>query len=274
MLECVVNISDSRNRPEISAIAATAAPLVLDIHSDDDHNRSVLTLAGPAGPLVRALQELARAVVDRLDITGHHGVHPRIGTLDVVPFVDLGGADAMAARHRFASWAGAELALPCFLYGPERSLPEVRRRAWTDLAPDYGPDRPHPRAGAAAVGARPVLVAYNLWLAGGDLDTARRIAAAVRRPGLRTLGLAVGHRFQVSCNLIDPFRLGPGAAYDLVAARHPVEGAELVGLVPAAVLESEPAARWPELDIDRSKTIEARLEQAGLDGGSFRVPAS
>jgi glutamate formiminotransferase len=120
------------------------------------------------------------------------------------------------------------------------------------------------------VGARPILVAYNLWLASDDVAAARATAAAIRAPHLRALGFQVGARVQVSCNLTAPWLVGPGAAYDAVASRLDVERAELVGLLPLAVLEAEPRHRWDELGIDPSTTIEARLEQAGLDGGRFR----
>jgi glutamate formiminotransferase len=187
--------------------------------------------------------------------------------VDVVPFVALDAStpeDALAARDAFAGWFAAEHGVPCFLYGPERTLPEVRRGAFTALVPDTGPDRPHPTAGACAVGARPVLVAYNAWLDRDDVAAARAIAAAVRRPGLRTLGLQVGDRAQVSMNLVEPERIGPAAAYDLVtgAARTAgcaVAGAELVGLLPRDVLHAVPRARWSELDLDEDRTIEARL---------------
>jgi glutamate formiminotransferase len=112
-------------------------------------------------------------------------------------------------------------------------------------------------------------VAYNVWLAEADLAVARGVAAAIRRPGLRTLALPVGASVQVSCNLTDPWTVGPEAAFDAVASRAAVARAELVGLVPRAVLERVPRQRWRELDLDPSTTIEARLEQAGLDGGRF-----
>jgi glutamate formiminotransferase len=103
-------------------------------------------------------------------------------------------------------------------------------------------------------------VAYNLWLASRDLAEARRVASAVRRPGLRTLGVAVGEHVQVSCNLTDPSSLGPAEAHDLVAAHTPVKRAELVGLLPRAVLAKVPEQRWDELDLDQARTIEARLD--------------
>ena len=273
MLECVVNVSEGR-RPDVMAdLAAAAGPALLDVHADGDNNCSGFTLSGPPEAVDAGVRSLARATVARLDLGSHQGVHPRIGVLDVVPWVSLSGwpldagspAEAITARDAFAAWAGAELALPCFLYGPQRSLPEIRREAWHSLAPDTGPRAPHPSAGAAAVGARPALVAYNLWLAGADLAEARRLAAALRGPAVRALGLQVGHGVQVSCNLIAPLVVGPAAVFDAVATRSAVARAELVGLLPARVLAPIPEHRWPELDLDRSRTIEARLEQAGLD---------
>jgi glutamate formiminotransferase len=276
MLECVVNISEGR-RPEVVAeIAATAGPLVLDVHRDEHHNRAVITLVGAEGPVVEAVQRLAAATVIRLDLRSHEGIHPRIGVLDVVPWVSLRGWPllpgppqlSVTARDGFARWAGDALELPCFLYGTERSLPDIRRDAWRTLVPETGPPFPHPTAGAAAVGARPLLVAYNLWLADPDVDLARRLAAGLRGPAVRALGLQVGQAVQVSCNLIDPELVGPAAVFDAVATRTGVDRAELVGLVPARVLDAIPEHRWRELDLDRSRTIEARLEQTGLDGGS------
>ena len=214
-----------------------------------------------------APRRLAVKAVARLDIGNHRGAHPRLGVVDVVPFVPLDGdsfADALAARDRFARWLAAELGVPSFLYGPERSLPDVRRMAWRGLDPDVGPSMPHPSAGAACVGARDLLVAYNVWLAEPDLARAKQVAAEIRRPGLRTLGLAVGDRVQVSMNLIDPLTLGPHDAYDLVASLVEVDGAELVGLVPERVLRVIPPSRWHELDLAEETTIEARRAALGL----------
>jgi glutamate formiminotransferase/glutamate formiminotransferase/formiminotetrahydrofolate cyclodeaminase len=149
--------------------------------------------------------------------------------------------------------------VPGFAYGPERTLPEVRRLAFRELAPDAGPPRPHPTAGAVAVGARGVLVAWNLWLAEPDLARARAVAAEVRSPEVRALGLAVGERVQVSLNLVDPETVGPAEAWDRVAARVPLAGAELVGLIPQAVLDRTDRARWRRLDLAPERTIEAQL---------------
>ncbi len=226
----------------------------------------MLTLAGAGEAVEAAARAVAAEALARLDLRSHDGVHPRLGVVDVVPFVPLEGStmeDAVAARDRFLAWAGDELGLPGFAYGPppDRSLPEVRRSAFAGLAPSAGPPAPHPTAGAVCVGARPVLVAYNVWLADGvEVDEARRVAAAVRRPGLvRALGLDVGGRAQVSMNLVDPLVVGPAAAFDAVRARVAVDQAELVGLVPAAVLDAVAPTRWSELDLDRSRTIEERL---------------
>jgi glutamate formiminotransferase len=258
VLECVVNISEGRRLDVVDEVAAAAGSDLLDVHHDAHHNRSVLTVVGEEAP-----QAITRLAVARIDLRHHDGVHPRIGAVDVVPFVPLGRAtldDAVGARDRFATWAADELSLPCFSYGPERTLPDVRRGAFTTLAPDTGPRTPHVTAGACAVGARPLLVAYNLWLAPpADLDLARAIARRIRGPAVRALALALGDAVQVSCNLVDPLTVGPDVVRDLVAASAPVDRAELVGLVPAAVLEAIDPERWDDLDLDPSRTIEARL---------------
>ena len=277
MLECVVNLSEGTQSSRLDALRDSCDAALLDLHRDRWHNRSVFTLAGTTGDVMSAARELAAKVVATVDISAHEGAHPRIGALDVVPWVTLQGwpvADgdlrqSIILRDRFARWAAEELRLPCFVYGPERSLPEIRRHAWNPLEPEYGPGAPHPSAGAAAVGARPVLVAYNIWLAEPDLLLARSVAAALRGLSLRALGLRVGSDVQVSFNLIDPWRVGPGAVFDAVASRAAVARAELVGLIPDGVLRREPSHRYRELGLDPSSTIEARLEQAGLDGGRF-----
>jgi glutamate formiminotransferase / 5-formyltetrahydrofolate cyclo-ligase len=273
VLECVVNVSEGRDGSTVAAVAGAAASALLDVHSDPDHNRCVLTLAGPE--VEDAVRAVARVVLELLHLRAHHGVHPRLGTLDVVPFVpcdaagrpaDTGAdlAPAVAARDRFAAWAGAALALPCFTYGPERSLPEVRRQAFVGLSPVAGPAIPHPRAGACAVGARPALVAYNLWLTTTDLAVARAVAAEVRGPAVRALGLAVNGASQVSCNLVAPYVVGPAEVFDRVrrlaaAAGTALARAELVGLAPAGVVEAVAPARRAELDLDDERTVEARL---------------
>jgi glutamate formiminotransferase len=259
VLECVVNVSAGADGDPVDEIAAAAGADLLDVHRDEHHNRSVLTLVGEDAP-----RRVAAVAVELLDLRRHVGAHPRIGVVDVVPFVPLGDAtlrEALDARDRFLTWIATELGVPGFAYGPERSLPDVRRRAFRDLTPDAGPSMPHASAGAVAVGARDVLVAWNVWLAEPDLERARQVAAAVRGPHLRALGLHVGDRVQVSMNLITPDEIGPAEAWDAVAPHVALAGAELVGLVPAALLQRTEPERWSQLDLDPERTIEARLRR-------------
>lgn len=262
MLECVVNLSEGRDPDRLAALVEAAGNDLLDVHADPHHHRSVLTLVGERAP--RAVAATALAL---LDIRRHEGEHPRLGVVDVVPFVPLEGStmeDALGARDRFSAWMAETFDVPCFRYGPERSLPDVRRFAFQDLAPDDGPSRPHPSAGASAVGARGLLVAYNLWLADVDIEAARSLARTVRGPTLRALGLQVGSQVQVSMNLVEPLVTGPRDAYRLVQGRLQsyggrMERAELVGLLPEGVLGSIPQDEWDHLDLDADRTIEARL---------------
>lgn len=268
-----MNVSEGRDGAVLAALGDAAGDCLLDLHRDPDHHRGVLTLAAPEPAEVeQAVRAVAAEAVARIDLGHHRGAHPRFGAVDVVPFVPLvdgspltgpGGLEpAVAARDRFAAWAAERLGLPCFYYGPERTLPEVRRGAFVTFPPDAGPRRPHPTAGACAVGARPALVAYNLWLVEPDLEAARRTAARLRCPQVRALGLAVGGAVQVSCNLLSPLVVGPADVADDVAdilGPGAVARAELVGLAPAAVVAATPPARWAELDLDPGRTVEARL---------------
>jgi glutamate formiminotransferase len=212
-----------------------------------------------------------------------------MGVVDVVPFVPLVqqavdpsssglrldpapslGA-AVEARDRFARWAWSELSLPCFCYGPlpgrgERTLPEIRRLAFSELVPDTGECEPHPTAGACAVGAREFLVAYNLWLADGDVEVATAVARQLRGPGVRALGFDLSGVAQVSCNLVEPSVHGLVEVHDRVVQLLEgtgvrIDRCELVGLLPAAVLDAVPAQRWVELGLDPDSTVEARLER-------------
>jgi glutamate formiminotransferase len=264
VLECVINVSEGRRPDVLEAIADATGPALLDLHADYDHNRAVFTLSGP--DVEAAARSLATAAVEAIDLGSHLGAHPRTGAVDVVPFVPLAHSsmgEAIDARDAFAAWMEDELGVPCRTYGPGGpSLPDLR----AELRGVAG----HPTAGVCCVGARPVLVAYNVWLR-EDLrvEVAREIAAELRGPAVRALGLDVGGRAQVSFNLIDPATVGPDAAFDGVATRAAVARAELVGLVRASVLEAIPPDRWTVLDLAPSSTIEARLEEAGLDRGSF-----
>jgi glutamate formiminotransferase len=257
VLECVINISEGRSHAIIDSLAQSCAGDLLDIHSDPDHNRSVFTLVG-----VDAARSLARAAVSAISLSDHSGVHPRIGVVDVVPFVPLVDStmnDARIARDEFAAWAAVELNVPSFLYGHERTLPDIRKNAWTSLMPNVGSHSPHPTAGAMCVGVREPLVAYNLWLENVDLATTRRIASVVRSAHIRTLGLQVGAFTQVSVNLIQPMITGPNDVYEAVAQHAKVHHAELVGLLPASVLATIPRARWEDLDLSVERTIEWRV---------------
>lgn len=251
MLECVLNVSEGRRRPVLDALAAAAGADLLDLHADPHHHRAVLTLVGEDAP-----RRVAARALELLDLRRHQGVHPRLGVVDVVPFVPLAGStmdDAVAARDRYAAWSP----VPCARYGPGGpTLPEVRRRAPRTMAA-------HPTGGITAVGARPVLVAYNLWLADTPLSVAESVAASLRSPAVRALGLQVGDRVQVSMNLVDPLTVGPADAYDAVSLRVGVAGAELVGLLPRAVLDRAPAERWEQLDLGPDRTIESRLGGGG-----------
>jgi glutamate formiminotransferase len=294
LVECVPNFSEG-SRPEVvdEVVAAFAGAdpgvLVLDRSSDADHDRTVLTLAGPGPALVEAAVAGAGACVRLIDLNRQRGVHPRLGALDVVPFVPLGEAtslrggadpdlDCAALAERAGRRIAADTGVPVYLYGaaarrPERAaLPAVRGRGFEALraalaavgpvggagaappnppagrAPDLGGPGLHPSAGATAVGARELLVAYNVDLAGADLDLARRIAAAVRErdgglPAVRAMGVALEQPglVQVSMNLLDHEVTPPAVAFAAVAglagrAGARVVASEIVGLVPAAAL--------------------------------------
>jgi glutamate formiminotransferase len=280
VIECVINVSDGRRSEVVSAVGLAAGDVLLDVHTDPDHNRSVFTLGGPPERVCLAALDLARAAVQSIDLARHAGVHPRLGAVDVVPFVPLepGGMPEVAELAR--GWAGraaGELAVPVFLYGaadPEgRSLPDLRRSAFRERRPDFGPGEPHPTAGAMAVGARPVLVALNCELSDDDLEVARSVARAVRErdgglPGVRALGFALAskRRAQVSMNLVDLPATGVETAVATVRREaersgREVAAVELVGLLPAAELErcSPEFLRWSGLTA--GSTIEARIRR-------------
>ncbi len=257
LLEAVVNISEGRRPEVLETLGAACGRALLDVHVDADHHRSVFTIIGDTPTETEAtVRRLADAVADGpFDLHDSAGVHPRLGILDVVPFVALDGLDnavAVAAARSFAAWLAPTHAIPVFRYDdadPEhRSLPATRRDAFTVRAPDFGPDAPHPRLGATAVGARQPMVAVNCGLDTDDLALARRIARSVRErdgglTGVRALGfpLATQGRAQVSMNLVDLETTGLDRACSRVrelaqAAGHDVTSVEIVGLVPASAL--------------------------------------
>jgi glutamate formiminotransferase len=270
LIESIPNVSEGRRTAVVDDLAAalrgTAGLRLLDVSSDASHNRSVFTCAGEPDALERASVALVRRAVELIDLRQHHGAHPRMGAVDVLPFVPLAGAtmaDCVALARRVGATISDRFALPVFLYEEAASTPgrrrleAIRRGQFEGLArkladphwaPDFGPAAPHPTAGALAIGARRPLVAFNVNLASDRLDVARAIAAAVRErdgglPGVKALGLALADRgiVQVSMNLTDLERTPPRAAYDAVrreAARLgvAVRESEIVGLVPRAAL--------------------------------------
>ena len=281
LIEAVPNVSEGRRRDVIDALAAAVAGVpgatLLDISSDAAHNRTVLTLVGDAASLKIALLELYAAALARIDLRAHSGVHPRIGAVDVAPFVPLDGA-GMPACVALAREVGEAVAgrfdLPVFLYEQAARTPDrrrlelIRRGGFENLSarlrrpewrPDFGPAAPHPTGGATAIGARRLLVAFNVNLNTGDLDVARRIARAVRASdggldAVKALGVRTARPdvVQVSMNLVDLERTPLHEAFEAVrgeAARHGVEvrNSEVVGLVPAAALLPA-AARALRLD--------------------------
>ena len=266
----MINVSEGQDEPILRQFERSAGSSFRHRHSDPWHNRSVYTLVNTPQELLLDAQWMIRNVLDALDLEFHEGVHPRFGVVDVVPFVALDPTErptALALRDQMAQWLG-DLGVSVFLYGDvdgvERTLPDVRKRAFSSLQPDYGPLEPGEESGAAAVGERPVLLAWNMFVEGIDLATAKQLASSLRRPGIRTLALEVGGRLQVSCNLIDPYVVGPDVAYDTLEALLPKDAAidecELVGLAPRAVLLAIDPRRWDQLGLSEALTIEWQLE--------------
>ena len=285
MLEAVPNVSEGRDAALLGSLAQSFASsaLVLDVHADPDHHRSVLTLAAEDAELVDALLAGIALAVETIDLRRHEGVHPRVGVADVVPVVPFVPEDmprAVSVARVLASRLGAELGLPVFRYGEigegrrpaffrRGGLDELRRRVEVgELAPDAGPDTIDPRSGVALVGAREPLVAYNVVLATDDVEVAREVARAVRgssggMPGVQAIGLLLPQsaRVQVSMNVVD-VKLAP--LHEVVervreeAAARGVEVAtgELVGLVPASVLGAAVVANVVVPGVDASRVLE------------------
>jgi glutamate formiminotransferase len=287
-LEAVPNFSEGRDRATIDAIgdALGSHARLLDVHTDADHNRSVYTLVGGEEELVAALLAGIASARERIDLRGHEGAHPCIGAADVVPIVPIRDVDAERARAaalELARRVGEELTLPVFLYadlapgrGPaffRRGGPgELQRRIDVgELAPDFGPARLDERVGGVIVGARPPLIAFNVDLAGDDLEGTREVARAVRErdggfPGVRALGLRLpraGH-VQVSLNVED-WRTSP--LHEVVAAVEReakakglhVTGGELVGLLPAGAAVAAAGSVLGVAGLDPSHVLELRL---------------
>ena len=263
MLLAAPNVSEGRDHAVIERLASAFGALrLLDVHSDPDHGRSVITLGGEQADVATGLLDGARTAVEVIDISGHEGLHPHVGAIDVAPVVHLDDASrgaAVAAALTAGALIADELALPVFLYGAladgrERAeiraggLEELGRRMRAgELVPDYGPAEPHPTAGAVLVTARPPLVAFNVDLDTDDVELARAIAAGLREsgggpPGVRAIGLLLAERgrAQVSFNVHDPAVAPLAELVARVRERAPIAEAELVGLAPRAAFEAFP----------------------------------
>jgi glutamate formiminotransferase len=289
LLEAVPNVSEGRDEVVVGALAAaftTGGARLLDVHSDVDHHRSVLTLAGTDDELVEGLVAGVAAAAERIDLRRHRGVHPRVGAADVVPVVPLVPEDigrAVAVARRVGERVGDAMGIPVFLYaesgagrrpaffrrgGPE----ELQRRLDTgEVLPDFGPRRLDPAAGAVLVGARRPLVAFNLVLDTDDEGVARDVAAAVREssgglPGVQAIGLLLSSagRAQVSMNIVDvdatPLHDAVGRVREEASRRGVgVVAGELVGLLPASVVASAAGSAIAIDDLTADRVLELRI---------------
>jgi glutamate formiminotransferase len=276
-LECVPNVSEGRDASRLRRLAdavESAGARLADVHSDVDHHRSVFTFLGAPEPVERAALAFARLAVELIDLRGHVGVHPRIGAVDVIPFVPLAGlpmSEAVTTAHRVGRALASATGVPVFFYEEaaivpgRRDLPGLRAGGFERLAerlgdprwrPDAGPAAPHPSAGATVVGARRPLIALNAMLDADDLEGARAVAAAIRErspgglPAVRALGVRLPSLgvAQVSMNLIDYLRTPPLAVMERLDAETARRGLrvayyELVGCAPADTLDASTRSR-------------------------------
>jgi glutamate formiminotransferase len=276
-LECVPNVSEGRDGGVLRRLGEAvdhAGARLVDVHSDVDHHRSVFTFLGAPEAVERAALALGRRAVELIDLRRHAGAHPRIGAVDVMPFVPLGGltmAEAVTIAHRAGRAFASETGVPVFFYEEaallpgRRDLPELRAGGFERLAerlasplwrPDAGPAAPHPSAGATVVGARRPLIALNAMLDTDDLAGARAIAAAIREravgglAAVRALGVALPSRgvAQVSMNLLDYRRTSPRAVMERLDAETALRGLriagyELIGCAPSNALDETARSR-------------------------------
>lgn len=293
LVESVPNFSEGRRLEVVERIAAAARSVdgayLLDRTSDASHNRSVLTLAGEPGPLVDALERAIGIAVDEIDMERHSGEHPRIGAVDVVPFVPLEGStmdECVALARSFGARIADRFGLPVYLYANAATradrarLADVRRGQYEGLKveigqhgrePDFGPTRTHPSAGAVAVGARPFLIAWNINLDSDDLELAKRIARRVRESGgglpkVQANGFMIEElgQAQVSMNLLDVAVTPLWLAWETVREVAVEDGvalaeSELIGLAPLNALLD--VADHIEVPVDLP--VDERLEAAG-----------
>ena len=296
LVECVPNFSEGRDAAVLAALeqAIVAVPGVklLDVQSDSAHNRSVFTFVAPPAAAADAAFAAMRVATERIDLTKHAGEHPRMGATDVVPFVPVTAVtmdDCVALARRLGERVGKELGIPVFLYAraaqhPERVLlPDVRKGEFEGLQgrtlePDFGPDRVHPTAGATAIGARPFLVAYNVYLDTRDVSIAKDIAKQIRTssgglPAVQGSGFEVEGLAQVSMNLLDIDITPPATVFGAIKALAEKRGvgvtkSEIVGLIPerAIIGAAGTALRLPDA---ADHLLEAKIREAGgptLDG--------
>ena len=275
LVECVPNFSEGRDPAVLEALRAAivAVPGVrlLDVQADASHHRSVFTFVAPPAAAVDAAFRAMTVARERIDLTRHKGEHPRMGATDVVPFVpvrDVSMDDCVALARQLAERAGRDLAIPVYLYAraaarPERErLPDIRKGEFeglrdgigTDPAadPDFGPRKIHPTAGCTATGARPFLVAYNIYLDTPDVAIAKEIAKKIRTssgglPAVQASGFEVGGSAQVSMNLLDIDVTSPAAVFTAVEAEAKQRGtkivkSEVVGLIPERAIVGAGAA--------------------------------
>ncbi|MDR7556072.1 MAG: glutamate formimidoyltransferase [Armatimonadota bacterium] len=294
VVECVPNVSEGRRQDVVDAIVravrAVEGVRVLHVHSDPSHNRSVVTMVGSADAVGQAALALARAAVEHIDLRVHRGEHPRIGAVDVIPFVPIGETtmeECVALARRVGQEIWQALRVPVYFYAeaataPHRvRLPDIRRGEFEGLAekmaqpawrPDVGDPRPHPTAGAVAVGARRPLVAYNITLHTADVGIARAIARAVRESSgglvhVQAMGVrAASGQAQVSINVLDATRTPLHRVFDLVRLEADRRGvavaeSEIVGLVPLDVLVDVARAYLRLWTFERTQVLELRLTE-------------
>jgi glutamate formiminotransferase/formiminotetrahydrofolate cyclodeaminase len=302
LVECVPNFSEGRRSEVIAAIRDAIAKVegvsILDVSSDTSHNRSVITFVAPVESAVDAALAGIRVAAERIDLCKHTGEHPRIGATDVVPFIPLEGStmeDCIALARQLGERVGRELKIPVYLYeraatSPAReNLADVRRGEFEGLReelgkdparnPDFGPSQIHPTCGAIAIGARPFLVAYNVYLGpASNLQVAKNVAKAVRGSSggfkyVKALGLEVDGQAQVSMNLVDTEKTALHTAFDFVKMRAEAEGAqvtwsEIVGLVPERVLFDAAASHLQLRQFTPKQVLELQVREATSGGES------
>ena len=307
LVECVPNFSEGR-RPEVvaairDAIASVEGVTVLDTSSDASHNRSVITFVAPIERAVEAAFAGIRTALEKIDLRSHQGEHPRIGAADVVPFVPLEGTtidDCIALARELGARVGKELEIPVYLYEraatrPSRqNLADVRRGQFEGLReeigvnaerdPDFGPARIHPTFGAVAIGARPFLVAYNVYLGPAEnLPLAKSIAKAIRGssggfPFVKALGLEVNGQAQVSMNLVETEQTPLHVVFDAVKTKAAGAGvevtwSELIGLVPERVLFDAAADYLRLTQFTPEQVLERKVREAGGTGAEEGLAA-